>query len=91
MQWTKNSFGLGTDRQMKLYKRMRMTGSISDGEYNLEIQNVSVEDDGVYECQLSWGNKDNPNQVSAPARLTVIGRKWHKQMIPETGRFSRTK
>jgi hypothetical protein len=51
-----------------------MTGSISDGEYNLEIQNVSVEDDGVYECQLQWGNKENPGQVSNPARLSVIGK-----------------
>lgn len=74
MQWTKDSFGLGTDREIKQYgKRYRMTGTISEGEYNLEIQNVSVEDDNVYECQLSGLNMENPPQVSAPARLTVIG------------------
>jgi hypothetical protein len=52
-----------------------MTGTSSDGEYNLEIQNVSVEDDNVYECQLTGHDKENPPIVSAPARLTVIGKK----------------
>lgn len=59
---------------MQFYKRYRMTGSNSDGEYNLEIQNVSVEDDDVYECQILWGNKENPAQISAPAYLSVIGK-----------------
>jgi hypothetical protein len=58
---------------MTHFKRYQMIGAISKGEYNLEIENASVDDDGAYECQILWANKDNPNQVSAPARLSVIG------------------
>lgn len=57
---------------MKNYPRYKMIGAISRGEYNLQIENVSVDDDGAYECQMLWGNKDNPQQVSAPGRLSVI-------------------
>jgi hypothetical protein len=74
VQWTKDGFGLGTDRAMPLYKRYQMVGRVSEGEYNLEIQNVTVEDSGEYGCQIAWADTNNPSQVSAPAQLVVLGK-----------------
>ncbi|KAI6200912.1 Irregular chiasm C-roughest protein [Aphelenchoides besseyi] len=72
VQWTRNGFGLGTSRGMEHYARYTMTGRASDGEYNLEIQNATIEDDGAYECQLLWGDQDNPSEVSSVAYLSVV-------------------
>lgn len=71
MQWVHNGFGLGTDRNLPQSDR-KMVGSPSQGEYHLEITNVTVKHDGVYQCQISAEDKAE-EQLSNLARLTVLG------------------
>ncbi|KHN85959.1 Irregular chiasm C-roughest protein [Toxocara canis] len=71
VQWVKNGFGLGNDRQLSAFKRYSMEGSASKGEYNLRITEVDIEDDDVYECQIQAAGS-NPSRISNPAKLTVL-------------------
>uniref|UniRef100_A0A915BB99 Ig-like domain-containing protein n=1 Tax=Parascaris univalens TaxID=6257 RepID=A0A915BB99_PARUN len=71
VQWVKNGFGLGNDRQLSAFKRYSMEGSASKGEYNLRITEVDIEDDDVYECQIQAAG-NNPSRISNPAKLTVL-------------------
>ncbi|PAV74906.1 hypothetical protein WR25_04044 [Diploscapter pachys] len=73
VQWMKNGFGLGVDRQLKFFPRYSMAGSIANGEYNLLIENVTVMDDDVYACQISEADSE-PAVVSNKAKLTVLVR-----------------
>lgn len=81
VQWMKNGFGLGVDRQLKFFPRYSMIGSASKGEYNLQITNATVSDDDIYACQISEAAHE-PSVVSNPAKLTVLIRptppKLHK-------------
>ncbi|KAJ1367137.1 hypothetical protein KIN20_027991 [Parelaphostrongylus tenuis] len=81
VQWMKNGFGLGVDRQLKFFPRYSMIGSASKGEYNLQITNATVDDDDVYACQISEVAQEPP-VISSPAKLTVLIRptppKLHK-------------
>ncbi|TMS36091.1 hypothetical protein L596_003346 [Steinernema carpocapsae] len=70
VQWVKNDFGLGTDRSLPDYPRYSMVGRVNEGEYHLEISNVTLEDDDVFECQLEQV-PNNAGQRSTPARLSV--------------------
>ncbi|KAH7731957.1 CRE-SYG-1 protein [Aphelenchoides avenae] len=72
VQWAKNEFGLGADRQLKTYERYRMVGSVSQGEYHLEIVNASITDDGTYQCHMSATDDEKAHQSSQVARLTVL-------------------
>ncbi|VDO92193.1 unnamed protein product [Soboliphyme baturini] len=69
--WTKNKFILGSSRSLPAYPRYSMVGSSVKGEYHLEIKNVSLSDDAVYQCTLAKG-VDQPEESSQPVRLTVI-------------------
>ena len=51
LQWTKDGFGLGTSRELPGYTRLAMTGDNNE-TWDLEIQDVRLEDDGVYQCQV---------------------------------------
>lgn len=73
VQWTKNEFGLGADRDLTSYERYRIVGSISQGEHHLLIVNASVEDDGYYQCQVSATDDENRHHNSQIALLTVTG------------------
>lgn len=42
------------------------------GQYNLEIQNVQLSDDGIYQCWLGQ-TESQPLHMSRPATLTVLG------------------
>ena len=53
VQWTQNQFGLGTNRQLPGFDRYSMIGSDDEGDYSLEIRDVALEDDGLYQCQVS--------------------------------------
>lgn len=72
VQWMKNGFGLGNDRDLSLFKRYSMEGRISKGEYNLRIINVQMDDDDEYACQVEAAN-ESPTRVSNLAKLTVLG------------------
>lgn len=73
VQWMKNGFGLGNDRNQLLDKRYSMEGRVSQGEYNLRIINVQMDDDDEYACQVEAAN-ENPTRLSSPAKLTVLGK-----------------
>ncbi|XP_070203470.1 kin of IRRE-like protein 1 [Littorina saxatilis] len=54
VQWTQNRVALGGgDRSLPGYPRYSMIGSVaqSSSEWALQIRDVSLEDDGEYECQ----------------------------------------
>ncbi|CAM6006558.1 unnamed protein product [Sphagnum balticum] len=84
VQWTKNGFGLGTDRNLAVFERYAMVGSSSEAhticimhtwsctdEYHLQIRNVQLEDDGDYQCQL-MATATQPARLSAASTLTVL-------------------
>ena len=43
LQWTRDDFGLGLNRNLKGFDRYRMSGSDEEGDYNLDIDNVELE------------------------------------------------
>lgn len=55
LQWTKDDFGLGTHRNLSGFERYKMLGTDTDGDYSLEIDPVTLEDDAKYQCQVSPG------------------------------------
>ena len=52
VQWVKSGLTLGYDREVTGYQRYSITGSEAAGEYNFKIVNVTMEDEGEYECQV---------------------------------------
>ncbi|CAH1733308.1 unnamed protein product [Aphis gossypii] len=74
LQWTKDDFALGTNRNLSYhgYPRYAMTGSDANGEYNLKLNPVTLDDDGVYQCQVGTGKRDEPAIRSRKATLTVL-------------------
>ncbi|XP_069957739.1 irregular chiasm C-roughest protein-like isoform X3 [Cherax quadricarinatus] len=70
LQWTKDGFGLGTERDLFGFSRYAMIGSDDEGDFSLRIQPVLLEDDGLYQCQVS-ASDGVPGIRSQGARLTV--------------------
>ena len=74
LQWTRDDFGLGTDRELVGYSRYRMVGA------DLHITNVSLaEDDAKFQCQVGATEASPPLrsryaivQVVAPPQPPVI-------------------
>ncbi|VVC96793.1 unnamed protein product [Leptidea sinapis] len=48
------------------------TGASRPGDYSLDIRDVSLDDDAMYQCQVSTGLKGEPAIRSRYARLTVL-------------------
>ncbi|CAH0718480.1 unnamed protein product, partial [Brenthis ino] len=72
LQWTKDDFGLGLHRELSGYDRYKMIGSDEEGDYSLDIRDVTLEDDAKYQCQVSSGLRGEPAIRSRYARLTVL-------------------
>ncbi|XP_049882142.1 irregular chiasm C-roughest protein-like isoform X2 [Pectinophora gossypiella] len=72
LQWTKDDFGLGTNRNLSGFERYSMVGSDEEGDYSLDIRDVALEDDGRYQCQVSSGLNGEPPIRSRYATLTVL-------------------
>ncbi|XP_061381136.1 irregular chiasm C-roughest protein-like [Danaus plexippus] len=72
LQWTKDDFGLGTHRHLTGYERYKMVGSDEEGDYSLDISDVTIDDDANYQCQVSTGPKGELAIRSKYARLTVL-------------------
>lgn len=72
LQWTKDDFGLGTHRNLSGYERYKMIGSDVEGDYSLHIRNVTLDDDAIYQCQVSSGLNGEPGIRSRSAQLTVL-------------------
>ena len=45
VQWTRDTFGLGIDRELPGFSRYNMRGAGADGDYSLHISGVTLEDD----------------------------------------------
>ncbi|KAK2706998.1 hypothetical protein QYM36_014876 [Artemia franciscana] len=73
VQWTKDDFGLGTDRELSEFERYSMIGTDDEGTYALRIQPVTLEDEGKYQCQVGPGpDPENEGPIrSRYATLTV--------------------
>ncbi|ELU18154.1 hypothetical protein CAPTEDRAFT_184834 [Capitella teleta] len=71
VQWMKNGFGMGHDRDLPGYNRYSIVGSQAMGEYNLMISNVQLEDDAFYECQIGHTTQVE-GIASNRARLDVL-------------------
>ncbi|XP_018006965.1 nephrin isoform X2 [Hyalella azteca] len=69
-QWTKHGFAMGFNRTLPGLPRYQMVGNAEDGVHNLRILNVSLDDDGEFQCQVTPFN--NARQIRAPAVLTVL-------------------
>jgi len=84
LQWTKDDFALGTNRNLSYhgYPRYTMTGSDSIGEYNLNLNPVTLDDDGVYQCQVGTGKRDEPAIRSRKATLTVLVPPDRPRIVP---------
>lgn len=72
LQWTKDNFGLGTHRNLSGYERYSMIGSDEEGDYSLDVYPVMLDDDALYECQVSPGPDGEKGLRSTIAKLTVI-------------------
>ncbi|XP_013178589.1 PREDICTED: irregular chiasm C-roughest protein-like [Papilio xuthus] len=72
LQWTKDDFGLGLHRDLSGYDRYKMIGSDEEGDYSLDIREVTLEDDAKYQCQVSSGLRGEPAIRSRYARLSVL-------------------
>ncbi|XP_041985812.1 irregular chiasm C-roughest protein-like isoform X2 [Aricia agestis] len=72
LQWTKDDFGLGLHRELSGYDRYKMIGSDEEGDYSLDIRDVTLDDDAKYQCQVSSGARGEPPIRSRYARLTVL-------------------
>ncbi|XP_031765183.2 irregular chiasm C-roughest protein-like [Galleria mellonella] len=72
LQWTKDDFGLGLHRDLSGYDRYKMIGSDEEGDYSLDIRDVTLEDDAQYQCQVSSGARGELAIRSRYARLTVL-------------------
>ena len=71
LQWTRDGFGLGLDRQLSGFARYQMVGSEEEGDYSLEISNVQLEDDAMFQCQV--GASSNVAGIrSRSSKLTVF-------------------
>lgn len=55
LQWTKDDFGLGSDRNLSGFERYSMIGTEDEGTFSLQIRPVTLEDDGRFQCQVSPG------------------------------------
>lgn len=42
------------------------------GEYDLKLSPVTLDDEGVYQCQVGTGKRDEPAIRSVKAKLTVL-------------------
>lgn len=67
VQWAKDGFLLGYDRNIPGYPRYSMVGEASVGVHNLKIENVQGSiDTGTFDCQVSQTH----NNTAAPATTT---------------------
>ena len=51
--FSRDDFGLGLNRNLKGFERYRMSGSDEEGDYTLDIDSVTLEDDAKFQCQVN--------------------------------------
>ncbi|KAM9299525.1 kin of IRRE-like protein 2 [Gastrophryne carolinensis] len=53
VQWTMDGLALGAERDLPGWSRYSIVGDPTSGEHNLQIENVELGDDAIYECQAT--------------------------------------
>lgn len=82
VQWTRDNFGLGPDRELSSWTRYQIIGNDPKRDWNLEIRKVELDDDAIFECQHLKSRSraakvtvfvppDNPYVIGGP-RIDVI-------------------
>jgi hypothetical protein len=75
VQWTKGGFGLGVDRSLPGFDRYSVIGTEqqgSIGEFNLQIQDITIDDEDWYECQVLTSTTYPRGLRSQKAFLSVV-------------------
>lgn len=67
-----NIFLTGYDAEIPGHDNYRMIGDSDHGVFNLQIKNISLEDDAEFECQVGPNRTLNVNSIRAAANLTVL-------------------
>ncbi|XP_062872517.1 nephrin [Trichomycterus rosablanca] len=70
VQWVKDGLLLGPHRSLPGHPRYTMTGDENRGQYHLQIEDIRLEDDSPYECQVGRSKTSRPI-VSRTAWLNV--------------------
>jgi hypothetical protein len=52
LQWTRDDFGMGLNRNLKGFDRYRMSGSDKEIDYTLKKNYVELDDDAQFQCQV---------------------------------------
>ncbi|XP_022247777.1 irregular chiasm C-roughest protein-like [Limulus polyphemus] len=52
LQWTRDGFGLGSDRELIGFPRYTMVGNDEEDDYSLQITNAQLDDDAEFQCQV---------------------------------------
>ncbi|XP_047676954.1 nephrin isoform X2 [Tachysurus fulvidraco] len=60
VQWVKDGLLLGPHRSLPGHPRYTMTGDENRGQYHLQIEDVRLEDDSPYECQVGRSETSHP-------------------------------
>ncbi|XP_054169290.1 irregular chiasm C-roughest protein-like [Oppia nitens] len=80
LQWTRDGFGLGTDRTLNGFPRYLMIGTDDEGDFSLQISSVSLEDDAVFQCQV--GASDGIRGIrSRSATFTIFAPPEHPVIV----------
>ncbi|BFZ25637.1 hypothetical protein BsWGS_28675 [Bradybaena similaris] len=75
VQWMKGGFGLGVDRSLPGFDRYSVIGVEQQGaigEFNLQIQDVTIDDEDWYECQVQGSATYPRGMRSQRAFLSVV-------------------
>lgn len=71
LQWTRDGFGLGSDRKLPGFDRYQMIGSEEEGDFSLQISKVQLDDDADFQCQVG-ASEGFKGIRSKNAKLTVF-------------------
>ncbi|ESP00232.1 hypothetical protein LOTGIDRAFT_141159, partial [Lottia gigantea] len=71
IQWTKDGFALGYDRDIPGFRRYSIIGN-NERDFNLLITNTMIIDDAEYQCQVGPAQSNPP--ISHGAYLTILGK-----------------
>lgn len=70
VQWTKDGFALGFSAVIHGFPRYSVLVDSTNGVYNLQIKNASLEDDAEYQCQV--GPTTGHPAIRANAKLSIV-------------------
>ncbi|XP_043231133.1 nephrin-like [Amphibalanus amphitrite] len=70
LQWTKEGFAMGYERDLPGFPRYRVIGDAEAGVNDLRIVNVTLDDDALFQCQVSPNG--GQEAIRAAAYVTVL-------------------